>query len=131
LTLRPRPPFDDTGLRGRGVERLIELFDRFNRALADAPALRSLLADEREAALRIITSSEGLVTPRVVERIGAVIAREVDAGEYEPPVEIATLALVRLAEAFIFNDAHAGIRGEVDRLREIEAALLRAPPSRS
>jgi hypothetical protein len=113
------------------VERLIELFDRFNRALADAPALRSLLADEREAALRIITSSEGLVTPRVVERIGAVIAREVDAGEYEPPVEIATLALVRLAEAFIFNDAHAGIRGEVDRLREIEAALLRAPPSRS
>jgi AcrR family transcriptional regulator len=123
----------DTGLRGRGVERLIELFDRFNRALADAPALHSLLADEREAALRIITSSEGLVTPRVVERIGAVIAREVDAGAYEPPVEIATLALaiVRLAEAFIFNDARAGIRGEVDRLREIETALLRAPPSRS
>jgi hypothetical protein len=69
----------------------------------------------------------------VVDRIGAVIAREVDAGAYQPPVEIATLALaiVRLAEAFIFNDAHAGIRGEVDRLREIEAALLRAPPSRS
>jgi hypothetical protein len=34
-------------------------------------------------------------------------------------------------EAFIFNDARAGIRGQVDRLREIEAALLRAPPGRS
>src|SRR3954454_6074544 len=114
--------------RGHGAERLLEIFDRFNRALADAPALRSFLAQEREAALRIITSSEGVVTPRMVERIGAVIAAEVNAGAYTPPVEVETLALaiVRLAEAFIFNDARAGIRGEVDQLRAIEAALLRA-----
>ena len=32
--------------------------------------------------------------------------------------------IVRLAEAFLFNDATAAMRGEVDRLREIEAALL-------
>ncbi|HEX4717161.1 MAG TPA: QsdR family transcriptional regulator [Thermoleophilaceae bacterium] len=116
-------------VRGHGAERLLEIFDRFNRALADAPALRSLLAQEREAALRIITSSEGVVTPRMVERIAAIIAGEVDAGAYTPPLDVETLALaiVRLAEAFIFNDARAGIRGEVDQLRAIEAALLRAP----
>ena len=117
------------GSHGRGGDRLLQIFDRFNRALADAPALRSFLADEREVALRIITSSEGIVTPRMVERIADVIAEEAGAGSYEPPLETETLALaiVRLAEAFIFNDARAGIRGEVDRLREIEAALLRAP----
>src|SRR4051794_6468056 len=115
--------------RGRGAERLLEIFDRFNRALADAPALRSFLAQEHEAALRIITSSEGVVTPRMVERIGAIIAAEAEAGAYKPPVDIETMALaiVRLAEAFIFNDARAGIRGDVDKLRAIEAALLRAP----
>jgi hypothetical protein len=42
------------------------------------------------------------------------------------PVEPATLgyAIVRLAEAFLFNDAVAGMRGDVDRLREVEAAIL-------
>jgi hypothetical protein len=33
-------------------------------------------------------------------------------------------AIVRLAEAFPFNDAAAGMRGDVDRLRDVEAALL-------
>src|SRR3954453_15410967 len=79
--------------KGRGAERLLEIFDRFNRALADAPALRSLLAQEREAALRIVTSSEGVVTPRMVERIAAIIADEVDAGAYTPPLDVQTLAL--------------------------------------
>src|SRR4051795_9330336 len=123
----------EAAAKGHGAERLLEIFDRFNRELADAPALRSFLEQEREAALRIITSSEGSVTPRMVNRIAEIIATEVEAGAYEPPVEIETLALaiVRLAEAFIFNDAHAGIRGEVDRLRAIEAALLRAPTGTS
>ena len=33
-------------------------------------------------------------------------------------------AIVRLAESFLFNDAAAGIRGDVDRLRDVEAAIL-------
>jgi Tetracyclin repressor-like, C-terminal domain len=115
---------EDTG--GQGAARLLEIFDRFNRALADAPALRSFLEQERDTALRIITSSGGVVTPRMVERIGEIIKDEVRAGAYDPPVDIETLAyaIVRLAEAFIFNDVRVGIRGDVDRLREIEAALL-------
>ena len=39
-------------------------------------------------------------------------------------------AIVKLAEAFLFNDAVAGIRGDVDRLREVEAALLGVPAPR-
>ena len=50
-------------------------------------------------------------------------------GAYRSPVDPATLAyaIVRLAEAFLFNDATAAMRGDVDRLREIEAALLGVP----
>jgi AcrR family transcriptional regulator len=112
--------------RGRGGARLLDVFDRLNRSLADAPALRQFVEQERDVAIRIITSSGGIAQPHNVARIVEVIEEEVDAGNYDPAVEPATLgyAIVRLAEAFLFNDAAAGMRGDVDRLREVEAAIL-------
>jgi AcrR family transcriptional regulator len=112
--------------RGVGAAALLDTFDRFNRSLADAPALRRFVEAERDAALRIITSGAGVVQPRIVAMIAAVIDDEVRAGRYEPAVEVDTLAyaIVKLAEAFLFNDAAAGMRGDAERLREVEAALL-------
>jgi AcrR family transcriptional regulator len=117
--------------RGRGGRVLLDTFDRLNRSLVDAPALRQFVEQEREAALRIITSSAGKPQQVMVARIAEMIEAEVRAGNYDPPVEPATLAyaIVRLAEAFLFNDAIAGIRGDVDRLRDVEAALLGVPTS--
>jgi AcrR family transcriptional regulator len=117
--------------RGRGGRVLLDTFDRLNRSLVDAPALRQFVEQEREAALRIITSSAGKPQQAMVARIAEMIEAEVRAGNYDPPVEPATLAyaIVRLAEAFLFNDAIAGIRGDVDRLRDVEAALLGVPTS--
>jgi hypothetical protein len=62
----------------------------------------------------------------MVARITALVAEEASAGTYEPPVDPETLgyAIVKLAEAFLFSDAVAGVRGDVDRLRDVEAALL-------
>lgn len=109
---------------GRGGKMLLDTFDRINRSLAAAPALRWFVEQERDA-LRILTSSAGIVHPRMVTRVTGLIEDEVRAGRYEPPVDPATLAfaIVRLAEAFLYNDAD-GLRGDVDRLREVEAALL-------
>jgi AcrR family transcriptional regulator len=116
--------------RGKGGRALLETFDRFNRRLADAPALRQFVDAEREAALRIITSRNGIVQPRMVAMITELITEEARAGRYDPPVEPAVLgyAIVRLAEAFLFNDAALGSRGDLDRLREVEAALLHVAP---
>jgi AcrR family transcriptional regulator len=116
--------------RGRGGTALLDTFDRLNRSLDAAPALRQFVEQERDAALRIITSGAGVVQPRMVERIAGLIEEEVRAGNYDPPVEPATLgyAIVRLAEAFLFNDAAAGMRSEVDRLRDVEAAILGVKP---
>jgi AcrR family transcriptional regulator len=114
------------GLAGKGGAGLLKTFDRFNRALADAPALSSFVEQEREAALRLIASGAGPVQPRIVELITALIEEEAEAGTYDPPMEPAVLgyAIVKLAQAFLFNDAVVGIRGDVDRLRDVEAALL-------
>jgi hypothetical protein len=76
-----------------------------------------------------LTSSGGPVQPRIVAAIQAVIESEAARGDYEPPVPTETLAyaIVRIAEAFLYNDAVAGIRGDVDRLLQIEALLLQLP----
>jgi AcrR family transcriptional regulator len=111
---------------GRGGRRLLDTFDRINRALASAPALRRFLQDERATALRMVASGGGPVQPEVVRLIREIIDDETEAGRYHPPTDTETLAyaVVKLAEAFIFNDAIADIRGDVDRLRDVEAALL-------
>jgi AcrR family transcriptional regulator len=114
------------GARRRGAAGLLETFDRFNRDIAAAPALLQFVESEREAALRVITSGASKVQPRIVEMITDLIVAEVEAGRFEPPVDVSTLgyAIVRIAEAFLYNDAAAGMRGDVDRLREVQGALL-------
>jgi AcrR family transcriptional regulator len=112
--------------RGRGGAGLLDSFDRINRGLVEAPALRQFLEQERDAALRIITSSAGVVQPHAVATLSAWIEEEARAGTYRPAIAPETLAyaIVRLAEAFLYNDAVAGIRGDIDSLREIEAVIL-------
>jgi AcrR family transcriptional regulator len=113
-------------VRRRGAEGLLEVFDRINRSLARSSALTRLLEQERSAALRLLTSSNGFVQPRAVAAIEKLIVTERDAGRYDPAADPATLAyaIVRLAEAFLYNDAAIGIRGDHERLRAVEAALL-------
>jgi AcrR family transcriptional regulator len=119
------------GARGRGGRALLDTFDRLNRSLAEAPALRRFVEDERDAALRVITSGASFLQPHMVARIADLIEEEVRAGRYDAPVEPRTLgyAIVKLAEAFLFNDAVAGMSGDVERLREVEAALLGVRPT--
>jgi AcrR family transcriptional regulator len=113
---------------GHGAPVLIDTFDRFNRELAATDGLRVLLANEQERALRILTSSAGLVQPRVVAAVEQIIEDEVRAGRYSPAATPGDLAyaIVRLGEAFLYSDAIVGIRGDTERLRVIEAALLGA-----
>ena len=53
--------------------------------------------------MRMLTSSAGVVEPRAVACVQALIERRDPAGRYEPPADPATLAyaLVRLRHAFL------------------------------
>ena len=110
---------------GKGGAVLLDTFDRLNRKLVEAPALLRFVEQERDAALRILTT-DGIPQRRMVANVARLIENEMRAGTYKPPVDPTTLAyaIVKLAEAFLFNDAAAGMRGDVDRLRDVEAALL-------
>jgi AcrR family transcriptional regulator len=118
--------------KGAGATALLDTFERMNHTLASAAPLRRFLEHERETGLRLLTSSAGPIQPRAVEAVAGLIDAEVRAGAWTPPIDPQTLAyaIVRLFEAFVYNDAAAGIRGDVDRLGEVEAALLGlAPPA--
>jgi AcrR family transcriptional regulator len=111
---------------GSGAPALLETFDRFNREIAATRGMRALLAQEQERALRILTSSGGIVQPRLVMSIERLIDAEVEGGHFVPriPPGVLAYAIVRLGEAFLYNDALAGIRGDTERLRQVESALL-------
>jgi AcrR family transcriptional regulator len=111
---------------GVGARALLDTFDRFNRELATTRGLRALLAQEQERALRILTSSGGIAQPRMVAAVERLIRAEIEAGAFAPAVapESLAYAIVRLAEAFLYNDAIVGMRGDTERLREVLAALL-------
>ncbi len=113
-------------VRRRGATGLLSVFDGINRALTRSSAVRRLLEQEPNGAMRLLTASSGVVQPRAVELVRELIDAEVAAGTYEPPADPDTLAyaIVRLAEAFLYNDAANGIRGDHERLRAVEAALL-------
>jgi AcrR family transcriptional regulator len=117
---------------GEGAERLLDLFDRYSRSLASSRALSTFLEQEREAALRIITASKGLVHSSSVAVSRELIEEEVRAGRYKPSIDPGTLAyvMIRLGEAFLFSD-EKGLRADVDRLREVMGVLLGVAPSDS
>jgi AcrR family transcriptional regulator len=116
-----------------GASGLVEAFDEMAATLATDEGLRRFLETEREAALRILTNSGGVVQPAWVARTGDLLAAEVAARRFRPAADVGTLAyaIVRLTEAFLYNDAAAGLRGDVERLRTVLAALLGAPPARA
>jgi AcrR family transcriptional regulator len=120
-------------VRRRGGRGLLEVFDRINRSLARSMPLRRFVEQEGAAALRLLTSSTGAVQCRGVALITAMIEAEVTAGRYEPTADPETLAyaIAKLCEAFLYNDAAFGIRGDHERLREVEAALLGVPRAAS
>lgn len=114
---------------GRGAQALLDSFDAFNRELAAADGLRALLTSEHELALRVLTSSSSVVQPRMVAAVQGMIEAEQRAGfQTKLAPDLLAYAIVRLAEAFLYNDAVAGVTGDTDRLRQIEAALLGLDP---
>src|ERR1700677_4676508 len=52
-----------------GADALLECFDGFNRELVATAGLRALFVQEQERALQILTSSAGIVQPRMVAAI--------------------------------------------------------------
>src|SRR6201999_780971 len=94
--------------------------------VASTYGLAALLEQDKERALRLLTSSSGKVQPRVVAVTQRLIEEEAEEGRLEPAVapDLLAYGIVRLGEAFLYNDAAIGVRGDTTHLREMQAVLL-------
>ncbi|MFR9752344.1 QsdR family transcriptional regulator [Nocardia sp. 004] len=119
----------DTRRRSTGAHRILDVLYRVNCWMSDNEPFRRYFENEPLSGLRILTASDGPVQPLVVGMVRELIIRVEQEDGYHPPLEPALLAyaLIRLGEGFLYNDNVAGIRGDVHRLHEVQAALLGIP----
>ncbi len=120
----------DAKRRTRGAARILDVLDRVARWETVNEPFRRYFENEPISGLRILTASDGPVQPRAVAAVAELIARVEEEDGYQPPLEreLLAYALVRLGEAFLYTDTAAGIRNDVDRLREVQSVLLGLPP---
>jgi AcrR family transcriptional regulator len=110
-----------------GTKRLLAIYRQHLGALVEAEPLHTFLQQETHAALRILTSLEGGVQPRTVATLAELYREEQQAGTFKPKADVTDLAyaVVRLTEAFIYNDAIVAIQpAEVERAAGVVALLL-------
>jgi AcrR family transcriptional regulator len=108
---------------------VVDFVVEFAELVADSISLRRFLGQEGHAALRTLTKSDGPVQPRSVGLMVEILEEERRARRYRPPADppVLAYAVVRLFEAFVYNDAVAGIRRDTEGLRAALQALLRPP----
>jgi AcrR family transcriptional regulator len=110
----------------RGVERAVHFYERFLRLTAESEPIQRFLDAEREAALRILTSREGLQQRRLIDALRGFLEEEAAAGEIELRLDAGDLAYVmtRIGESFLWREFITGERPDVDRAVEVVRVLL-------
>jgi diguanylate cyclase (GGDEF)-like protein len=111
----------------RGNERVLAVYEQFTYAVANFRPLHVLLQDDPQATLEMLTSAGGHVHPAAVRQIHALLIEEHACGAlHTPESELRNLAyaIVRLAEAFLYEDAVLATEPQVQRTKSVVARLL-------
>lgn len=113
--------------RGRGAARVVDVMARGMRYIAASKAYRAFIERDPEGALRVVASKEYPVQRRTIALHQALLEEEVRRGALELPVDAHTMAyaLVRVVESFLYADAIAGEKPDVEKAVEILKLMLR------
>jgi diguanylate cyclase (GGDEF)-like protein len=111
----------------RGTARVLAVYDQFACAAANFRPLQMLLQAEQQTALRVMTSRTGHVHPAMVNAIHELLEDEYERGAMATPKsELRNLAyaIVRMAEAFLYNDAVLATEPQIHRSTRIVERLM-------
>lgn len=105
------------------MSRVAGIIGGFSSVLINAQFFRSFLQREPERALRILTTSSGVVQPRIIAVIEELLLTTAERDHLVLPLPVPDLAyaVVRLAESFIYTDL---ITGEAPDSAKAEAAIM-------
>ncbi len=111
----------------RGTARVLAVYEQFACSAANFRPLQILLHDDPQMAQRILTSRTGHVHPAMVNAIHALLGEEHELGALATPKsELRNLAyaIVRMAEAFLYNDAMLATEPQVQRSTRMVGRLM-------
>ncbi|MBI5104470.1 MAG: TetR/AcrR family transcriptional regulator [Solirubrobacterales bacterium] len=118
----------DARIEAQGAERVVQLITGFLEAVIANPGMQRWLAEEGEAAMRLLTRREPGFQPRLIERVDAILREEAGAGRLDLPADLHEVAyvVVRLIESYTYLDLITGERPEARRAEPILRLLLRS-----
>jgi AcrR family transcriptional regulator len=110
-----------------GAERIIQTVLRFLDTVITDHGMQTWLANEGESAIRLLTRHQGGFQPRLVARLEALLAEEVDSGRLDLPAEVHEVAYVleQLVESYVYLQQIAGEEPDARRAEPILRMLLR------
>ena len=110
-----------------GAERIIQTLLRFLDTIITDHGMQTWLANEGESAIRLLTRHQAGFQPRLVARLEALLAEEVDSGRMDLPAELHEVAYVleQLIESYVYLHQIAGEEPEARRAEPILRMLLR------
>jgi AcrR family transcriptional regulator len=117
----------DASTRARGAERVVQVASGFIDAVITNAGMRFWLAEEGEAAMRLLTLREPGYQARLVGWHEEVLREEAEKGRLELPADLHEVAyvIVRLIESYVYLDFITGEEPAARRAEPILRMLLR------
>jgi AcrR family transcriptional regulator len=114
--------------RGLGADYLSDVIGHYLAVTAHFEPTRRFIERDPEFALRVLTSRQTPFQGRLTDTVRGLIEEQVSSAGYEPPLDPETLAyvLVRIGEAFIFNELITGSDPDLERAVQASRVLLHA-----
>lgn len=118
---------EDGRANAPGSERVVRVVLGLLDRIITAPAMRRLLAEEGELAMRLLTRHDAGFQQRLVAAMQRLLEREIDAGRIDVPAEPHEVAyvIVRLIESYTYLDLITGEQPDAARAAPILRMLLR------
>lgn len=111
----------------QGAERVVEVVTGFLDAVVAHPAAQRWLDEEREHAMRLLTSPETNFQRRLIDALQGLLEEEANASRLDLPVDLHELAyvIVRVIESYVYLDLITGEQPELERTAERVEPILR------
>ncbi len=108
------------------ADRVISVLERFLRSQHESAAFQAFLAREPATAARVLMTAAGGVEQRSRGMVEALLEEEAAAGlALTAPVDVLSVALIRVGEAFLYADIISEGEPDVSRAVTIFRLLLR------
>ena len=111
----------------QGAERVVAIVIGFLDTVVTNPGAQRWLGEEREHAMRLLTSPQTNFQHRLIDALQDLLEEEANASRLDLPVDLHELAyvIVRVIESYIYFDLITGEQSELERAAERVEPILR------